>query len=379
MQEIGINMKFLSLPLLLVLAVIQLSCASKKTETFVYFGTYTRGASEGIYVSKLDNESGALSVPQLAAKIDNPSFLAVHPSNKFLYAVTESSKDKSVVTAYVIGEDGSLRQLNSQPAKGAAACHVSVDASGKTLLIANYAGDNCASFPLADDGSIKAGNYYQHSGSSVHPKRQKGPHPHSINVDPQNKRAFVADLGIDKIVVYNMDAEKGTLEKHSALSMKAGGGPRHFSFHPNGKFAYSNLEMTREIVAMTYDSKAGTLKAIQTLSTLPKDAPAKGSTAECLVHPSGKWVYVSNRGHNSVAVFSINQSSGKLTMVEVEATQGEIPRGFGISPDGKFLIAGHQKTDKVTVFKINQDTGALDFTGNTVNVNAAVNVRFAEK
>ena len=369
-------MKFFYLPLLLILIIGQFSCASTPSETFVYMGTYTRGSSEGIYVSKLNTETGELSEAQLAAKITNPSFIALHPNKQFLYAVSETSAAKAVVSSFSIDANGLLKKINEQPAKGSAPCHVSVDASGKILLIANYAGDNCASFPIAADGSIKAGKYYQHSGSSVNPKRQKRPHPHSINTDPQNKRAFVADLGIDKIVVYNMNTSSATLVKHSAISLPAGGGPRHFSFHPSGKWAYTNLELTRQIVAMSYDSDKGVLKNIQMLSTLPKGAPAQGSTAECLVHPSGKWVYVSNRGHNSIAVFAIDQTNGKLTPVEVEATQGEIPRGFGISPDGKFIVAGHQKTDKVTVFKIDQKTGALEFTGKSIAVNAVVNVRF---
>ncbi|MCM8540295.1 MAG: lactonase family protein [Lentisphaeraceae bacterium] len=371
-------MKFLYLPLLLLIFG-QFSCATKSSETFVYFGTYTKGSSEGIYVSKLNSETGALSKPELAAVIDNPSFIALHPSKEFLFAVVEASGDKAVVCSFAISQDGKLTKINQQAAKGDAPCHVSVDASGQTLLIANYNGSNCASFPIAADGKIGPGNYYKHTGSSADPRRQKAPHLHSINVDPANERVFVADLGIDKIVVYNMDPRRATLTKHSAISLPAGGGPRHFSFHPSAKFAYTNLEMTRQIVAMSYDSEKGILKQQQVLSTLPKGAPATGSTAECLVHPSGKWVYVSNRGHNSIAAFSIDQETGLLTMIEVEPTLGKIPRGFGISPDGQFLIAGHQMSDNITVFKINQETGALENTGNTATVNAAVNVRFLEK
>jgi len=339
-------------------------------------GTYTKGTSQGIYVSQLNTETGALSTPALAAKIENPSFLAVHPSSKYLYAVTETSADKAVVSSFSVGKAGLLTKINQQSANGAAPCHVSVDPTGKLLLIANYNGNNCAAFPIAPNGSIQAGKYYKHSGSSVNPQRQKSPHPHSINIDPQNKRAFVADLGIDKIVVYNINHNNYTLQKHSALSLPPGGGPRHFSFHPSGKFAYTNLELTRQIVAMSYDANNGILKKMQILPTLPPGAPASGSTAECLVHPSGKWVYVSNRGHNSIAVFKIDQVSGRLSPVEVEPTKGSTPRGFGISPDGNFIVVGHQHSDKVTVFKIDQETGALEDTNNTVNVNMAVNVRF---
>jgi 6-phosphogluconolactonase len=370
-------MKFFCLPLLLLIG-LQFSCASRSSETFVYFGTYTKGSSEGIYVSKLNTESGALSAPQLAAQIDNPSFLAIHPNKKLLFAVIETSGDKAAVCSFSIGQDGKLTKINQQPSKGDAPCHVSVDATGKTLMIANYHGSNCAAFPISADGQIGLGNYYKHTGSSV-TERQKKPRPHSVNVDIENKRAFVSDLGIDKIVIYNLDAERSKLMKHAAISLPAGGGPRHLSFHPSGKFAYGNLEMTRQIVAMSYDSDKGILKQKQVLSTLPKGAKAEGSTAECLVHPSGKWVYVSNRGHDSVAAFAIDQSTGLLTKIEVELTQGKTPRGFGIDPSGKFLIAGHHSSDIVTVFRINQETGALDFTGNTATINAAVNVRFLER
>ena len=371
-------MKLFKLMALVALASVHFSCVNS-TETLVYMGTYTKGSSEGIYVSKLNTDTGELSSPELAAKIDNPSFVGLHPNKKVLFAVIETTGEKAAVCSFSIGADGKLTKINQQPTKGDYPCHLSVDASGKTLMIANYNGAVCAAYPLSPEGKIGNGNFYKHSGSSINPKRQKAPHLHSINMDPDNKRAFVADLGIDKIVVYNLNPESSTLMKHSAISLPPGGGPRHFSFHPSGKWAYANLELTREIVAMSYDSNKGILKKLQVLSTLPKGAEASGSTAECLVHPSGKWVYVSNRGHNSIAVFAIDQNTGLLTAVEVEATLGDIPRGFGISPDGNFIVAGHQKTDKVTVFKINQETGALEFTGKSIPVNAAVNVRFLER
>ena len=366
--------------LIFFLCVLLCSCSSQKgSETFAYFGTYTKGASEGIYFSKLDPESGDLGSPELAAKIDNPSFIAIHPNKKYLFSVIETTGEKAAVVSFKIEAEGTLTKINQQPAKGDYPCHLTVDATGKTLMIANYNGATCRSYPIYSDGQIGMGTTYKHTGSSVNKKRQNAPHLHSINVDPANKRAFVADLGIDKIVIYDLDAKKAKLKSHGAIILPAGGGPRHFSFHPSGKFAYANLELTREIVAMSYDQKSGLLKKLQVLSTLPEGAEATGSTAECLVHPSGKFVYVSNRGHNSIAVFKINQSTGQLTKIEVEPTLGEIPRGFGIDPSGKFLVVGHQKTDKVTVFKINQNDGSLEFTGNSLELNAVVNVRFLNK
>ena len=366
--------------ILFILCLVLCSCSSQKsTETFAYFGTYTKGSSEGIYFSKLDTETGEISSPELAVKIDNPSFIAIHPNKQYLFSVIEASGDKAAVVSFKIESDGTLTKINQQPAKGDYPCHLSVDATGKVLLVANYNGATCRSYPIYSDGQIGMGTTYKHTGSSVNKKRQNAPHLHSINVDPANKRAFVADLGIDRVVIYNLDANKAKLKSHGAIILPAGGGPRHFSFQPSGKFAYANLELTREIVAMSYNQKSGMLKKLQILSTLPEDAEAAGSTAECLVHPSGKFVYVSNRGHNSIAAFKIDQSSGELTRVDVEPTLGEIPRGFGIDPSGKFIVAGHQKTDKVTVFKINQKDGSLEFTGNEVEANGVVNVRFLEK
>jgi 6-phosphogluconolactonase len=372
-------MKATNIFILFLFFVMTVSCTSTSSkETYVYFGTYTKESSEGIYVSKLNTETGELSSPKLAAQIDNPSFVALHPSGNFLYSVVEVSGKAAVVVAFAVGDNGILTKLNEQATKGDYPCHLSVDASSKTLLVANYNGATCASYPLSETGQIGEGHIYRHKGSSVHP-RQKAPHIHSINVDPANKRVFVADLGLDQIVIYNFDSSQAKLSKHGSIKMPAGGGPRHFSFHPSGKFAYSNLELTREVVAMSYDENAGTLKQLEVHSTLPLGAKAEGSTAECLVHPSGKWLYISNRGHNSIAVFAINQKTGRLTKVEIEPTLGKIPRGFGIDPSGHFLIAGHQNSDKVVVFRINQDTGALQYTGHSLGLNKVVNVRFLNK
>ena len=366
-------MKLLFSPLLLII-FLQFSCVSNNSETLVYIGTYTRGSSEGIYVSKMNAETGELSKPMLAAKFKNPSFVAVHPNKKYFYAVAEERGDSAIVAAFKIEADGMLTKINQSSSLGDIPCHLIVDETGKTLLVANYGGKTCSSFKLGDDGSIGKGMAYHHTGRSI-TKRQSQPNPHSINTDIANKRAFVADLGIDKIVIYDINHSNSTLKKSSEIKMPAGGGPRHFSFHPSGKFAYSNLEITRQIVAMAYDQKSGTLKQMQVLSTVPGGVD-KGSTAECLVHPNGKWVYVSNRGHNSIAVFEIDQSSGQLKRVQIELTGGNIPRGFGIHPSGKFLVVGHHKGTEVNVFKIDQSTGKLSFTGNTVSVDQAVNVRF---
>ena len=361
--------------LTLALSVLA-SCTSK--ETFVYFGTYTKKSSEGIYVSKLNSKTGELSTPQLAAKLKNPSFVAIHPNKQFLYAVSEEGGTGALVYAFAIGKEGKLSKINQQSTKGNHPCHVSVDHSGKTLMVTTYNGANCIAFSIAADGKIAEGTSYLHKGRSL-TDRQKVPHPHSINVSPDNKRAFVADLGMDKIVVYDLNSAAAKLSNPSFIKFPGGSGPRHLSFHPSGKFAYANLELTRQVAAMSYDSTSGKLTQIQVLSTLPAGAEATGSTAECLVHPNGKWLYVSNRGHDSIAVFAIDQQSGQLKMIEVEPTKGKTPRGFGIDPSGQFLIAGHQESDNISVLRINQQSGALEATSHTVNVSQTVNVRFLEK
>ncbi|MFT5464919.1 MAG: 6-phosphogluconolactonase [Verrucomicrobiales bacterium] len=369
------------------LAIALILPAAAVAETLVYFGTYTRGESKGIYRSSLNEDTGALSEAVLVAEIASPSFLAIHPNGKFLYAVSEvaefEAKPGGGVSAYAIGADGGLTLLNQRNSGGGAPCHVSLDPSGKCVMVANYSGGSISVYPIEADGKLgEVGSFVQHAGSSVHPKRQTAPHAHSINPDPSGKRAFVADLGLDQVLIYNLDAANGKVEANDPPFVKLPGatGPRHFSFHPNGKFAFTNLEMTLQIAALSYDSKTGALAVIDTKSTVDEGTPQKGnSTAECLVHSSGKWVYVSNRGANSIAAFKINQDTGKLTPIERESTQGKTPRNFGIDPSGKFLIAANHSSNDVVVFKINQDTGELDPTGHKIAVPVSVCVRFLKK
>lgn len=368
------TMKRFVFPCLLAL----ISAAPARAETDVYFGTYTGAESKGIYHSTLNLDTGALTEPTLAAEIASPSFVAIHPNGKFLYAVSESGE--GAVSAFAIGADAGLTLLNQQGTGGGGPCHLSLDPAGKALLVANYGGGSVSSYPIAEDGKIgKAGAFIQHEGSSTDPRRQAGPHAHSVNVDPAGKRAFVADLGLDKILVYELDAAAGkiTPNTYEFFKFPGGQGPRHLSFHPSGRFVYSNLEMTLEVAAFAHDPETGELEYLGKESTVEEGTPAKGnSTAECLVHPSGKWVYVSNRGPNSIAAFRIDQNTGELAFIEREPTQGEIPRGFGIDPSGKFLVAANQKTGNVAVLRINQDTGELEPTGHGVKVGSPVNVRF---
>lgn len=363
-----------------------ISPAVALAETLVYIGTYTENdsSSEGIYVCKLDDASGVLSDPVLAAAVVNPSFVAIHPSRPLLYAVSEVfSDDPSVmgVMAFAIDERGGLRKLNERPSGGSAACHIAVDPTGQCVGVANYGGGSCASFPIQADGSLgELGSFHQHvGGSSVNPNRQREPHAHSINFNGDGTQAFVADLGKDQILMYDVDASRGKLTPSAQpfVALPPGGGPRHFCFDPIFKTAFSNLEMTSKVVKLDYDAQQRTLAAGPVLDAIPAAASSNGnSTAECLVHPSGKFVYVSNRGHNSIAGFSFDAASGEFTSIGNTSTQGEIPRGFGIDPSGRYLIAGNQRTGNVVTFRIDSESGKLTPTGNAIEVDAAVNVRF---
>jgi 6-phosphogluconolactonase len=317
----------------------------------------------------------------LAAETEQPSFLTLHPNRRFLYAVNETGggrRGTGQVTAFAIEADGKLKQLNQQPSRGSAPCHLVVDRTGKTLLLANYGGGSVAAFPLAADGMLGASTaFIQHTGSSTNPQRQKEPHAHSINLDAANRFAVAADLGLDKVLVYRFDATKGTLEPNEppSASVKAGSGPRHFAFHPKGRNAYVINELASTVTAFEYDPAKGVLKELQTLSTLPKDFSGTSYTAEVQVHPSGKFLYGSNRGHDSIAVFTI-EANGSLRYVENTLTGGSTPRNFGISPDGKYLLAANQKSDNVVVFRIDSKSGRLTSTGNSLEVPSPVCVKF---
>ena len=357
-------------------------------ETLVYFGTYTRGnsSSEGIYVSTLDEGTGALSEPKLAAQAVNPSFVAIHPSGKTLYAASEASAEGENpvgVIAFSIREDGTLKRLNARSTRGGGACHVSVDPTGRCLGVANYGGGSCASFPINDDGSLgEIASFHQHVGSSVNPKRQTEPHAHSINFNADGTQAFVADLGMDQILIYDVDAKTGTMtpSQQRSLKMPAGGGPRHFCFTPQGNAALSNLELTSQVAFLRYDQSGKGLSLGAVASTLPKDVSVAGnSTAECLVHPNGKTAYVSNRGHNSIAVFRIDDSNGAVDLLENESTQGQIPRGFGIAPGGDFIVVSNQNSGNAITLRIDPQTGSLSPTGSEIKVDSPVNVRFVKR
>jgi 6-phosphogluconolactonase len=355
------------------LLVAALACGQVQAQEKyrVYLGTYTGKASKGIYQCELNLNDGSLSAATLAGETSSPSFIAFHPNKKFLYAVNE---DKAAVSAFAIDDKtGNLTFLNSQPSQGGAPCHLVVDPTGKNILAANYSGGSCICIPIESDGKLgKATSFQQHEG-----KKKNG---HSIHVDKANKFALCCDLGLDKVIIYRFDAVKGTLTAHGALDAPKGAGPRHFAWHPDGKTAYINGESDLTIIACDYDADKGALTQKQVLSTLPRDVVRKGgSTAETVVHPSGKFVYVSNRDpYNSIAIFSIDPKTRELTAVGHQGVGVKTPRNFAIEPTGQFMLVANQSGGNVIVFRINQATGELTSTKASVQVPTPVCVRFME-
>jgi 6-phosphogluconolactonase len=350
----------------------------------VYFGTYTSGGngSKGIYRSVLNTDTGKLSAPVLAAEAKNPSFLEIHPNGRYLYAVSESG-GAGTVSAYAIEPDTkNLKLLNAQSSGGSGPCHVNIDYAGKNVLVANYGSGSASVIPIKSDGSLaEPTGFVQHEGSSINPQRQKGPHAHSINVSPDNRFAFVADLGLDKVMIYKLDIDKGTITANDPAfaKVKPGAGPRHFTFSIDGKYAYVINEMGGTITAFACEPVLGTLTEIQTISTLPDGFTGRSSCAEVRAHPGGKFLYGSNRGHDSIAVYRIDPAKGTLSFVEHEKAGIKTPRNFNIDPTGKFCLIANQGADSVVVFKIDQKTAALETTDSKISIGKPVCIRFLHK
>jgi 6-phosphogluconolactonase len=337
----------------------------------VYLGTYTGPESKGIYQCELNLKDGSLSPASLAGESSSPSFLAFHPTKKYLYAVNESD---AMISAFAIDSaTGKLTFLNSQPSQGGAPCHLVVDPTGKHVLAANYTGGSCLSIPIEADGRLSSSSsFQQHQG----PKKNG----HSIHLDKANKFALCCDLGLDKVIIYGFDPIKGTLKPHGAFDTPKGSGPRHFAWSLDGKRAYVNGETDLTIIACDYDSEKGALTQRQVLSTLPSDVVRKGgSTAETVVHPNGKFVYVSNRDpYNSIAIFAIDAKSGELSVVGHQSAGIKTPRNFAIEPTGQYMLVANQSAGNVIVFRVNSSTGELTPTTSSVKVASPVCVRFME-
>jgi 6-phosphogluconolactonase len=345
--------------------------------TLVYVGTYTNATSKGIYVFRLQTENLDVSqnitlVPLgLAAESTNPSFLELDLKRRFMFAVNEvdqfEGRPTGAVSAFSIDEaTGKLRLLNQRPSMGTGPCHVVLDNGSRNLLVANYGSGSVAVLPVGGDGRLGAAtDVVQHTGKSIDPVRQKGPHAHCVTLDSANRFAFVCDLGLDKVMTYRFDAEQGKLSpgEPAFTPLKAGAGPRHMVFRPDGRFAYVANELTSTITVFGYEPSTGVLKELQTVSTRPEYFEGANTAAEIGVHPSGKYLYVSNRGHNSVVLFSVDPDRGTLRYVEEQGTGGKTPRHFGIEPSAKHLAIGNQGSDTVLVCRIDEGNGRLKPSG----------------
>ncbi len=360
------------------------SRASIEQDLLVYVGTYTDGKSEGIYLYRLHQSSGELRHVATTKGVVNPSFLTISPNGRYLYAVNEveefAGKKSGALSAFAINQrSGELMLLNQQPTLGGAPCYVITDQAGKFVLVANYVGGNVAVLPVHSDGRLGlATDVQQDVGSSTNTDRQSGPHAHCIVLDPANRFAYACDLGTDKIMIFRFDAGRGKLTpgKNPWVPAKPGAGPRHLAFHPSGRYAYVINEMHATVTAFAQDAADGNLKEVQTLATLPLEFKDANTSADIHITPDGRFLYCSNRGHDSIAAFEIDQRSGALTFIVHESTGGKTPRNFAIDPTGTFLLAANQKSDNVVTFRIDGKTGRLTPTGHVAEVPSPVCLKF---
>ncbi len=365
-------MSFTRRSLLLSSALAPLAVGQRKS-VFLYIGAYTNQMNKGISVAKFDTATGALSEMTTAAETANPTFLAIHPNSKYLYSIGETGQFQGQKTGFVSAfsidrATGKLTLLNEVSSKGPGPCHISLDKAGKMAMIANYGGGSVASYQILADGKLsEAVSFFQHEGTR--------PHAHSATPTPDGKYAVVCDLGLDEIKVYEMNPGKGSMTFKTSVNLAPGAGPRHFAWHPKLVMGYSINELNSTVTVFAYTGE-GRLDEMQTITTLPADYKGpKNSTAEIRVHGSGKWVYASNRGDDSIAVFAVDKATGKLSWVDRTPTQGQVPRNFFIDPSGRWLLAANQKTNNIIVFEIDQKTGKLVTTGKGMTVGQPVCLR----
>ena len=350
---------------------------------FVYIGTYTEHGSKGIYVCEFDAATGRLGAPELAAETVQPSFLTITPDRKFLYAVNESNQFNGQaaggVSAFAIDSTtGKLKMLNQVSSRGSGPAHIVLDRTNRYALVANYDGGSVAVFHLLPDGKIgESTGFAQHHGAGPNKERQKTPHAHAIAMSPDNRFALVADLGIDEVLVYPFDASRGTLGEARVTKMEAGAGPRHLIFSASGKLLYLINELSSTITVYSYEARDGGLTPVQTVSTLPKGFKGFSTAAEVALHPSGKFLYASNRDDdNSIAVFAVDPAKGTLTLIENAPSLGQRPRNFAIDPGGDWLIVAHQDSDTVVTFRIDKNSGRLSPGGQSLAISSPAMVDF---
>ncbi|MGH9404643.1 MAG: lactonase family protein [Terriglobia bacterium] len=355
---------------------------STRGQYFVYIGTYTKHGSKGIYVYRFDAKTGNLASLGLAAETVNPSFIAASPNGKYLYAINETGhfdgEPTGAVSAFAISQGtGKLKFLNQVSSRGAGPAHVSVDKTGRYVLVANYSAGNVAVFRVESDGSLgPSTGFAQHHGSSVNPKRQSKPYAHSIEVSPDNRFAISADLGTDKLLVYRFNQGSLSPANPPWATVKPGSGPRHFVFSPNGKFVYVISEMGSTLTTFSYNAQNGSMREIHVVSTLPPDFKGESTGAEVQILPSGRFLYASNRGSDTIAVFAVGAATGELKPVEYAPVEGKVPRMFAIGPSGKYLVVANQNSANVVVFRINPRSGRLTTTGQQLKLDSPVCVAF---
>ena len=376
----------LLLALILLTLFAAAAAAERQGKYLFYVGTYTEegSKSKGIYAFRYDAATSEIAPLGLAAETTNPSWVALSPNGHYLYAVNEVGKYKGAnsggVSAFSVDQaTGKLTFLNEVASRGADPCYITVDKTGKYVLVANYTGGSVAVFPVLADGKLgEASAFVQHTGKGTNPERQEGPHAHSIDLSPDNRFAMVDDLGLDELLVYKFDSAKGSLTPNDPpfTKLEAGAGPRHFALRPDGKFAYVIAEMGHTVTVLSNDAAGGRLQVLQTITTLPKGFTGRNDDAEIRMHPSGKFLYASNRGDDSIAIYAIDKSKGTLTQVGIVPTGGKEPRSFEIDPTGRLLFAANQKSDNIVVFEIDAKTGLLANTGQVLHVGSPVCLKF---
>ena len=386
MKKTGHSLRAITLLLALYLLTTLAAAAEKPGKYLFYVGTYTEegSKSKGIYAYRYDAATAQITALGLAAETTNPSFVAPHPNGKYLYAVNEVGNYKSPnsggVSAFSIDHaTGKLTFLNEVASRGADPCYIIVDKTGKYVLVANYTGGSVAVFPVLADGKLgEASAFVQHTGHGTDPKRQEAAHAHSIDLSPDQRFAMVDDLGLDELLVYKFDSAKGSLTPNNPpfAQLAPGVGPRHFALRPDGKFAYVVAEMGHSVTVFSNDAANGKLQVVQTVPTLPMDFKGRNDDAEIQMHPSGKFLYASNRGEDTIAVYAIDGAKGTLTHVGNVPTGGKEPRSFEIDPTGALLFAQNQKSDNIVIFRIDQKTGNLTTTGQVLEVASPVCVKF---
>ena len=346
------------------------------SDVLVYLGTYTEkrpdgNGSKGIYRARFNQATGKLGELSLAAELENPSFLAVSPDRRFLYAVAEvgvagtNGEPTGGVASYAIAADDSLKLINRVPSLGADPCHVAVSRSGRTVAVANYSSGSTVTLHANTDGSLGKTSRDVHHGHGPKTDRQKEAHAHSVNFSSDDSLLLSCDLGADRVYIYRHDARTGAITPHAPpfVGLEPGAGPRHLALHPSGRYAYVIAELSNTIAAFAWSATNGSLRQMQTISTLPFGYTSQSGTAEIVVHPTGRFVYGSNRGHDSIASFAVDARDGRLTLLAHTPTGGKAPRSFAIDPSGRWLIAANQLSDSLVMFAIDQGTGALKPTG----------------